>query len=191
MNTTTYNTQIKEGYREGIEAGKEATLQQSFNQGYKEAIRIMFSCGQLKGTLSALSSWCQLSECHSAMLNEVTYLLNELGKYEEHMLNDLNCIQPQPHVGDLLDTIEAMDLGHSCNGTTNETISENDTAINGHHLRHNNVTCSIQSGCCQRTKEGKDSRRQTLTWIKEKTINLVEQLDLNSDTIEHIHLLQT
>nr|XP_060637580.1 protein YAE1 homolog isoform X1 [Anolis sagrei ordinatus] len=184
-------SRVKEGYREGIEAGKEATLQQGFNQGYKEAIRMMFSCGQLKGTLSALSSWCQHSECHSAMLNEVTYLLNELGKYEEHVLNDLNCTQPQPHVGDLQDTIEAMDLGHSCNGTTNETVSENDTAFNGHHQGHSSGTCSIQNGCCQRTKEGKDSRRQTLTRLKEKTISLVEQLGLNPDTIEHIHLLQT
>uniref|UniRef100_A0A803SP13 Essential protein Yae1 N-terminal domain-containing protein n=1 Tax=Anolis carolinensis TaxID=28377 RepID=A0A803SP13_ANOCA len=49
---STMERHVKEGYREGIEAGKEVTLQQSFNQGYKEAIRIMFSCGQLKGTLS-------------------------------------------------------------------------------------------------------------------------------------------
>lgn len=42
---------FKEGYREGVEAGKEQTLQQGFNQGYEEAANIMFSCGQLKGSV--------------------------------------------------------------------------------------------------------------------------------------------
>lgn len=42
---------LKEGYREGAEAGKEVTVQQGFNQGYNEAAKFMFSCGQLKGTV--------------------------------------------------------------------------------------------------------------------------------------------
>uniref|UniRef100_A0A8C5SXD9 Essential protein Yae1 N-terminal domain-containing protein n=1 Tax=Laticauda laticaudata TaxID=8630 RepID=A0A8C5SXD9_LATLA len=42
---------IKEGYREGVEAGKVVTLQQGFNQGYKEAVRVMFECSQLKGII--------------------------------------------------------------------------------------------------------------------------------------------
>uniref|UniRef100_A0A8D0CGH7 Essential protein Yae1 N-terminal domain-containing protein n=1 Tax=Salvator merianae TaxID=96440 RepID=A0A8D0CGH7_SALMN len=48
---STMEKRVKEGYTEGVEAGKLQTLQQGFNQGYKEAVRTMIFCGQLKGTL--------------------------------------------------------------------------------------------------------------------------------------------
>ncbi|XP_015273398.1 PREDICTED: yae1 domain-containing protein 1 isoform X2 [Gekko japonicus] len=48
---STMEKRVKEGYREGVEAGKELTLQQGFNQGYEEAVKVMFSCGQLKGNV--------------------------------------------------------------------------------------------------------------------------------------------
>ncbi|XP_042326963.1 protein YAE1 homolog isoform X1 [Sceloporus undulatus] len=182
---------VQEGYREGIEAGKKVTLQEGFNQGYKEAARMMFSCGQLKGTLSALSSWCQHNGCNSTTVNEVTELLNELRTYEEYVLKDFNHTQPQTHVGDLQDTIEAMDLGHTCSGTTTASICENGTAFSGHHCRNNSGTDSVQGECCRKRKEGRDFRRPSLTSLKEKIVCLVEKLGLNSDTIGHIHLLQT
>uniref|UniRef100_A0A8C3VPC6 Essential protein Yae1 N-terminal domain-containing protein n=1 Tax=Catagonus wagneri TaxID=51154 RepID=A0A8C3VPC6_9CETA len=43
---------VKEGYRGGIEAGKAVTLQQGFNQGYKEGAEVIRNYGQLRGTLS-------------------------------------------------------------------------------------------------------------------------------------------
>ncbi|XP_013976307.1 protein YAE1 homolog isoform X3 [Canis lupus baileyi] len=45
---------VKEGYRDGIDAGKAVTLQQGFNQGYKEGAEIIINYGQLRGTLRDL-----------------------------------------------------------------------------------------------------------------------------------------
>ncbi|MGH0159103.1 UNVERIFIED_CONTAM: hypothetical protein FKN15_068095 [Acipenser sinensis] len=42
---------IKDGYRDGMDAGKEASLQHGFNQGYKEGASRMGVIGQLKGIL--------------------------------------------------------------------------------------------------------------------------------------------
>ncbi|KAJ6662065.1 hypothetical protein lerEdw1_012912 [Lerista edwardsae] len=184
---------VKEGYREGIEAGKELTLQQGFNQGYKEATKLMFSFGQLKGTVSALLSWCHHNGCDSTVLNKMTELLNEVRKYEEGVLNNLNYTHLQPHIGDLLDTIEDMDLGPALspeqqrNGTTSRKICETDMEFNGQCCK-NNRTNSFQSECCRRTKDT-DSKRPTFNWLKEKTVSLVAQLGLSLDTVEHIQLL--
>ncbi|KAF7247811.1 hypothetical protein EYD10_06227 [Varanus komodoensis] len=193
---TAMEKRVKEGYREGVEAGKQLTLQQGFNQGYKEAVRMMFFCGQLKGTISTLSSWCHHNECTSAVLCEMTDLLKELGKYEEEVLKNLNRTHPPSSVGQLLDTVEDMDLDHvllteeQCNGTTNGTICKRDIEFGGHCCSNDSRTDSIQGGCCKRTKEGPESRRPTLAWLKEKTISLVEQLGLSPDIVEHIQLLQ-
>uniref|UniRef100_A0A2K5NQ33 YAE1 maturation factor of ABCE1 n=1 Tax=Cercocebus atys TaxID=9531 RepID=A0A2K5NQ33_CERAT len=45
---------VKEGYRDGIDAGKAVTLQQGFNQGYKEGAEVILNYGRLRGTLSLL-----------------------------------------------------------------------------------------------------------------------------------------
>ncbi|XP_066483783.1 protein YAE1 homolog [Tiliqua scincoides] len=183
---------VKEGYREGVEAGKELTLQQGFNQGYKEAAKLMFSCGQLKGTISALLSWCHHNGCDPAVLNKMTELLNEVGKYEECVLKSLNSTHLQPHIGDILNTIEDMDLGpvfspEQCNGTTDGNISETDIEFNRQCCK-NNRTDSFQSEYCRRTEET-DSKRPTFALLKEKVVSLVAQLGLSVDTLEHIQLL--
>uniref|UniRef100_A0AC11EDY0 YAE1 maturation factor of ABCE1 n=1 Tax=Ovis aries TaxID=9940 RepID=A0AC11EDY0_SHEEP len=47
---------VKEGYRDGIDAGKAVTLQQGFNQGYKEGAEVIINYGQLRGTLRSFLS---------------------------------------------------------------------------------------------------------------------------------------
>ncbi|XP_028605451.2 protein YAE1 homolog [Podarcis muralis] len=194
---STMEKRVKEGYREGAEAGRLLTVQEGFNQGYKEAARKMISCGQLKGTISALSFWCQHNGCSSVVLSEVTDLLNELGKYEESVFRSLNSTHLQPHVEDLMDTIEDMDLGHALlpekqhDGTTGGRISENGIEFSGQCCRNDSRTGSFQEECCRRRKGGTDSKKPVFSWLKEKTINLVDQLGLPPDTIEHIRLLQS
>ncbi|XP_053120068.1 protein YAE1 homolog [Hemicordylus capensis] len=191
---STMKKRVKEGYREGVEAGKKLTLQQGFNKGYEEAAKRMFSCGQLKGL--ALLSWCHHKGCDSAPLSEMTDLLNEVGKYEESVLKDLSYTHSQPHVGDLLDTIEDVDLGpvlspeKQCSRTTGETACENGTEPNGNCCRNDNGTNCFQGECCRRTNEHRVSERPTLTQLKDKAISLVQQLGLSPDTTEHIQLLQ-
>lgn len=42
---------FQEGYRDGVDAGKAVTLQQGFNQGYKEGAEVIINYGLLRGTL--------------------------------------------------------------------------------------------------------------------------------------------
>lgn len=48
------------GYREGLESGKEAHLQQGFNEGFSHGVVISKEWGKLRGTLSALISIASL-----------------------------------------------------------------------------------------------------------------------------------
>uniref|UniRef100_A0A8V0Z3T5 YAE1 maturation factor of ABCE1 n=1 Tax=Gallus gallus TaxID=9031 RepID=A0A8V0Z3T5_CHICK len=47
----TMRKRLKEGYRDGVEAGKELALQEGFNQGYRQGAELMVACGQFRGTL--------------------------------------------------------------------------------------------------------------------------------------------
>ncbi|XP_055149339.1 protein YAE1 homolog isoform X2 [Symphalangus syndactylus] len=51
---------VKEGYRDGIDAGKAVTLQQGFNQGYKEGAEVILNYGRLRGTLRKSTDWSLL-----------------------------------------------------------------------------------------------------------------------------------
>lgn len=139
---------------------------------------------------SALLSWCHHSGCDSAVLNKMKELLDEVHKYEECVLKNLNYTHLQPHIGDLLDTIEDMDLDpalspeQQCNGTTGGKICETDVEFNGQCCKNNRIN-SFQSECCRRTKDT-DSKGPNFTWLKEKTVSLVIQLGLSLDTVEHI-----
>ncbi|XP_032090393.1 protein YAE1 homolog [Thamnophis elegans] len=174
---------IKEGYRDGVEAGKVVTLQQGFNQGYKEAIRVIFACSQLKGTISALLSWYHHNKHSPAMLNKMTDLLNQLRVYEEHVLNHLNRVNPQPSVGDLLHTLNDMDLDRECcaveqHNRTCAELTKNSCTNNG--------TDSFQNEYCGRTEGHIGSKRATLSWLKERTASIMEQFGLSPDTVKHI-----
>ncbi|KAI5194338.1 Protein Yae1-like [Manis pentadactyla] len=74
---------VKEGYRDGVDAGKAVTLQQGFNQGYKEGADVIINYGQLRGTLSALLSWCHLHDSTSALISKINNLLDAVGQCEE------------------------------------------------------------------------------------------------------------
>ncbi|XP_048367535.1 protein YAE1 homolog [Sphaerodactylus townsendi] len=182
---------VKEGYREGVEAGKELTLQKGFNEGYEEAAKIMFSCGQLKGNVSALLSWCHKSPCDSAVLNTVTDLLNDINKYEEATIKDLSCTHPQSSLADLMDTVEDMDLGHEpspeeqANGIVEPPTGLNGTQFCGCHCT-NGGTDPPKSECCRRQRNHTAGVKPTLPWLKERTVNLMEQLGLSPSTLAHI-----
>ncbi|KAG0027815.1 hypothetical protein BGZ81_005269 [Podila clonocystis] len=49
------------GYREGIEEGKEGTLQEGFNQGWSEGVQYGHELGRLRGLISPLLEYVQSS----------------------------------------------------------------------------------------------------------------------------------
>ncbi|KAG8515100.1 Protein YAE1, partial [Galemys pyrenaicus] len=166
---------VKEGYRDGIDAGKAGTLQQGFNQGYKEGAKVIINYGQLRGTLSALLSWCHLHDNSSALISKINNLLDAVGQCEEYVLKHLKSITLQPHVIDLLDSIQDMDLCHvvpaekKIDEAKNETLCENNAEFNKNYRKSCGIDCSSIE-CC-RTQEHAHSENPSLKWILEQTNN--------------------
>ncbi|NXG45557.1 YAED1 protein, partial [Psilopogon haemacephalus] len=188
---STMKRRLKEGYRDGVEAGKELALQEGFNQGYRRGAELMVTCGQFRGTLNALSSWCHFNG-HESALSEINNLLNIVGKHEEDVLEYLNSTEQQPHLGHILDSVEDMDLNNTAPAGTecneDKTGKHEDIGSSGENVfRNNGEVGSLQP-------DGKaelftDPERSTLAWVKKQTIWLVEQLGLSLDVVHHVQQL--
>ncbi|XP_036183342.1 protein YAE1 homolog [Myotis myotis] len=185
---------VKEGYRDGLQAGKAVALQQGFNQGYKEGAEVIINYGQLRGTLSALLSWCHLHDNSSALISKINNLLDAVGHCEEYVLKHLKSITPQPHVVDLLDSIQDMDLCHVSPAEKNiceaedERLCENNAEFNKSCSNSlSGVDCSSLE-CCG-TQEHTHSENPSLTWILEQTASLVKQLGVSVDILQHLKQL--
>ncbi|XP_059961904.1 protein YAE1 homolog [Mesoplodon densirostris] len=185
---------VKEGYRDGIDAGKAVTLQQGFNQGYKEGAEVVINYGQRRGTLSALLSWCHLHDNSLALISKINNLLDAMGQCEDYVLIHLKSITPQPHVVDLLDSIQDMDLCHiapaeeKIDEAKDERFYENNAEFNKNCSKNlSGVDCSSLE-CC-RTEECAHSENPSLTWILEQTASLVKQLGVSIDILQHLKRL--
>ncbi|KAF1414365.1 Yae1 domain-containing protein 1, partial [Spheniscus humboldti] len=183
---------LKEGYRDGIEAGKELALQEGFNQGYRHGAELMVTCGQFRGTLNALLSWCHFNG-HDSALSEINNLLDVVGKHEEDVLKYLNSIEQQPHLGHILDSVQDMDLNHTAPAGTeyNEVKAgkHKDVGSSGENIcRNSGEVGSLQSEC-SKAKLCTDPERSTLAWVKKQTVWLVEQLGLSLDILHHVQQL--
>ncbi|XP_007535231.2 protein YAE1 homolog [Erinaceus europaeus] len=185
---------VKEGYRDGIDAGKAVTLQQGFNQGYKEGAEVIMNYGQLRGTLSALLSWCQLHDSSLMLISKISHLLDAVGQCEEYVLKRLESVTPQPHVGDLLDSIQDMDLRHvvpaeeKTDGNKDERLCENNAEPNTNCSKTLSGADCLSSECC-RAHECAHSETPSLTWILEQTHSLVRQLGVSTDILQHLKQL--
>ncbi|XP_032100336.1 protein YAE1 homolog isoform X1 [Sapajus apella] len=185
---------VNEGYRDGVDAGKAVTLQQGFNQGYKEGAEVILNYGRLRGTLSALLSWCHLHNNNSTLINKINNLLDAVGQCEEYVLKHLKSITPPSHVVDLLDSIEDMDLCHvvpaekKIDEATDERLCENNAEFNKNcSSSHSGIDFSYLE-CC-RTQEHAHSENPSLTWILEQTASLVKQLGISVDVLQHLKQL--
>ncbi|XP_004384010.1 protein YAE1 homolog [Trichechus manatus latirostris] len=185
---------VKEGYRDGVDAGKAVALQQGFNQGYKEGAEVIINYGQLRGTLSALLSWCHLHDNGSALIGKINNLLDAVGQCEEYVLKHLKSITPQPHVVDLLDSIQDMDLCHvvpvekKIDEAKDETLCENNVEFNKNCSKiPSGMDCSYLEYC--RTQQHAYSESPSLTWILEQTASLVKQLGISVDVLQHLKQL--
>ncbi|NXW21781.1 YAED1 protein, partial [Circaetus pectoralis] len=188
---STMKKRLKEGYRDGVEAAKELALQEGFNQGYRHGAELMVTCGQFRGTLNALLSWCHFNGCDSA-LSKINNLLDVVGKHEEDVLKYLNSIE-QPHIGHILESVQDMDLNHTAPAGTeyNEVIAgkhEDVGSFGENTCRNNGEVGSLQSEC-SKAKLCADPERSTLAWVKEQTIWLVERLGLSLDILHHVQQL--
>ncbi|NXS02854.1 YAED1 protein, partial [Oxylabes madagascariensis] len=180
---STMKKRLKEGYRDGIEAGKELALQTGFNQGYRHSAKLMITCGQFKGTLNALLSWCHFNG-HDSALSTINNLLDVVLKY-------VNSTEEQPHLGHILDSVQDMDLNHSA-GTEYKEVKNGkheDCGSSGENIcRCNGVVDSLQAEC-SKPNLCTDPKKSTLAWVKKETVWLVEQLGLSLDVLHHVQQL--
>ncbi|NXC41977.1 YAED1 protein, partial [Penelope pileata] len=189
---STMKKRLKEGYRDGVEAGKELALQEGFNQGYRQGAELMVTCGQFRGTLNALLSWCHLHG-HDSALSKISNLLDVVGKHEENLLKHLDSVQQQPNVGDILDSVQDMDLSHTIPaGTENGEVNagkHKHVGSSGENCCRNKGEDSSSQSECSKEKLLADPERSTLAWVKKQTVWLVEQLGLSLDILHHVQQL--
>ncbi|XP_003406944.1 protein YAE1 homolog [Loxodonta africana] len=185
---------VQEGYRDGVDAGKAIALQQGFNQGYKEGAEVIINYGQLRGTLSALLSWCHLHGNSSALISKINNLLDAVGQCEEYVLKHLKSITPQPRVVDLLDSIQDMDLCHvvpaeeKIDEAKDERFCENNAEFNKNCSESpSGIDCSYLE-CC-RAQQHAHPESPSLTWILEQTASLVKQLGISVEVLQHLKQL--
>uniref|UniRef100_A0A8C5TDR0 YAE1 maturation factor of ABCE1 n=1 Tax=Malurus cyaneus samueli TaxID=2593467 RepID=A0A8C5TDR0_9PASS len=188
---STMKKRLKEGYRDGIEAGKELALQKGFNQGYRHGAKLMITCGHFKGTLNALLSWCHFNR-HDSALSTINNLLDVIGKHEEDVLKCLNSAEEQPHLGHILDSVQDMDLNHTA-GTEYKEVKDGKHkkcgSCDDNICRKNGEVGSWQSEC-SKANLCTDPDKSTLAWVQKQTVWLVEQLGLSPDTLHHIQQLE-
>ncbi|XP_068940490.1 protein YAE1 homolog [Petaurus breviceps papuanus] len=179
---------VREGYRDGVDAGKAAVLQQGFNQGYKEGAEGIISYGQLRGTLSALLSWCGLQDSSSPWITPLNDLLDAVGQCEASVLQRLTAVPSQPHVADLLDSIQDMDLCPAAPAP--EKLEEERLGRPDAHLNTNCLQeASLSSGPHypgHKTQSGACPAKPNFSWIVEQTSSIVEQLGLSTDILRNI-----
>ncbi|NXO28023.1 YAED1 protein, partial [Cisticola juncidis] len=187
---STMKKRLKEGYRDGIEAGKELALQTGFNQGYRHGAELMVTCGQFKGTLNALLSWCQFNG-HDSALSTINDLLEVVGKHEDELLKYLNSAEEQPHLVHILDSVQDMDLNHTA-GTEYKEGKDGEHKDCGNSneniCRNNGEVGSLQSEC-SKANLFTDPEKSALAWVKKQTVWLVEQLGLSPDVLHHVQQL--
>ncbi|XP_077637285.1 protein YAE1 homolog, partial [Crocuta crocuta] len=184
----------QEGYRDGVDAGKAVTLQQGFNQGYKEGADLIINYGQLRGTLSALLSWCHLHENGSTLISKINNLLDAVGQCEEYVLKHLKSITSQPRVVDLLDSIQEMDLCHVAPAEKKMDEAKDERLCENNAELHKNCSKSLsEADCssleCYRIREQAHSENPSLAWILEQTAGLVTQLGVPRDVLQHLKQL--
>uniref|UniRef100_UPI00398F470B OTU deubiquitinase with linear linkage specificity a n=1 Tax=Pristiophorus japonicus TaxID=55135 RepID=UPI00398F470B len=153
---TCMGRRLKEGYRDGLNAGRESTLQRGFNEGYQEGVKKMLVPGQLKGLLSALLSWCHLNGSDPNLLAKVNQLLGVAAQQEELIFRNLSAPPQETSVSDVMECIEDMGLDtvsekqlgtDSCSGTEGENCCNSGSGIANHDHGIKSTTLLQQKSC--------------------------------------------
>uniref|UniRef100_A0A671K4E6 Yae1 domain-containing protein 1-like n=1 Tax=Sinocyclocheilus anshuiensis TaxID=1608454 RepID=A0A671K4E6_9TELE len=122
----------KDGFRDGSDAEKEASLQAGFNMGYTEGATKMTVIGQLKGIMSpALAS--------------VTDVLQRLETHEDGLVEDMRKAQqrPPPSVTEMVDDMEDLNVEQRNQGGESRCSNNGDCCGRG---RANNDCCGNVGG---------------------------------------------
>ncbi|XP_076868362.1 OTU deubiquitinase with linear linkage specificity a [Brachyhypopomus gauderio] len=112
----------KDGFRDGLDAGKEEALQLGFNLGFREGAGKIKAVAQLKGVLSAVRCWTLSRAPGSSALSSITELLRRVERHEEDLMEAMRKAQEQPpvSVSEVSGDMEELAVGQGdqgCSGT--------------------------------------------------------------------------
>ncbi|XP_063778564.1 protein YAE1 homolog [Pseudophryne corroboree] len=177
---------LREGYLDGIEAGKENSLQTGFNSGYKLGVSMLMPCGELRGTLSALVTWCQVHQLEPSMTTQLGELLTSVCQCEDHIVKVLSSIHQVAHPTDLSSSLEDMDLASHIHEADKRSCSA------GQDCCHNqeSLPSSLLSGC-RTTQQLSDVVKQELSRILGDTHAIAQQLNMSEDLLYYLQSLKT
>ncbi|MEE6465718.1 hypothetical protein FKM82_006662 [Ascaphus truei] len=178
---------LKEGYRDGIDAGKENTLQRGFGLGYKQGVNMLMPFGEVRGTLSALLTWCHLHKPESSVTTQLKELLSAVCRCEERLMKCLSSISEEPHPSELSTSVEDMGLGsHEHGGECKEAglcASDSNCCTS-----QNSSPSSILS--CKTTQQLGELVKHELKRFLGETFSVAEQLGLSADILCHLQKLK-
>ncbi|XP_056374412.1 protein YAE1 homolog [Hyla sarda] len=176
---------LKEGYLDGVDAGKENSLQTGFNLGYKLGVTLLMPCGELRGTLSALVTWCQVHGSDPSTRTKLAELLTAVTQCEDNTVKSLSSIHQISHPSDLSSTLEDMDF--SCC-----TKEPSDGSCNtGQDCCLNKESQPTSLPGCRTTQQLSHVIKQELGGILRDTIAVAQQNHLSADLVSYLQTLTT
>ncbi|KAF9903328.1 hypothetical protein EC991_003975 [Linnemannia zychae] len=149
------------GYREGIEEGKEGTLQQGFNQGWAEGVQYGHELGRLRGLISPLLEFIRSSSSSSSTgpLNHIKDKDSWIGRASELVKELVD-----------LDIAKVFDKAYFDDGLgpSSSSSPSNKTQQQQQLGKDKDGCCggsgeSSGSSCCQKKGEDADTETETTT----------------------------
>ncbi|XP_048862279.1 OTU deubiquitinase with linear linkage specificity a isoform X2 [Brienomyrus brachyistius] len=176
----------KEGYRDGVDAGKEASLQHGFNVGYREGAAKMVAIGQLKGIVSAMQCWCQQQQLNSPLLRQ---LFQDVVKHEEAMVKNMEMakLHPQANVRDVMDHIEDLMVRGTDSASEGEDCAMTDCCSEEGAEEGDLSSLSV----CRNPTCDTFSLEQRLEQLMKTCLDLVAELGLPEGLSNHIKQLMS
>ncbi|KAJ8279465.1 hypothetical protein COCON_G00065310 [Conger conger] len=182
---------VKDGYRDGVDAGKDASLQRGFNVGYREGVEKMVAVGQLKGILSALQCWCQLQHPGSPAFSSISHLLQDVSRHEDRVIERMKMNvgqQPPASVGEITEAVEDLQMEHSDTGCGGGGCSK-DNCCRKEQTPEEGPT-ALQTPC-QSTTHPTFSAEESVEPLLKRCMDLVVELGLPEELLHNLQQLRS
>ncbi|XP_073406108.1 protein YAE1 homolog [Dendrobates tinctorius] len=176
---------LKEGYVDGVEAGRERALQTGFNVGYKEGVTLLLPCGELRGTLSALVTWCEVHDADPPTCARLGELLSSVTQCEDNLVKSLSAIHRITPPSDISSALEDMAFTScskpssegACNGGQDSLLSQQ--------------SHSPPLSPCKNVQQLSNVMKHELDLILRDTIALVQESNMSADLFSFLQTLKT
>ncbi|KAG5268820.1 hypothetical protein AALO_G00216840 [Alosa alosa] len=174
----------KDGYRDGVDAGKEASLQLGFNDGYREGAIRMKAIGQLKGIVSALQCWSERQAVKSSASASISSLMQDVVQHEEAVLEAMKRAQerPIPSVGEVSEAVEDLEMA-----VDQEPPQAQAQTVNC----GKGDCCKKESHCCREQSACSSTATVSLEELVTRCAKLATELELSEEFVGHIQQLKT